>query len=56
MADDNPLHYLPPGWTEEQYRNATDEDFEGLPDDVCWSCHVRRTETVEDLVVPVATR
>ncbi|PSK60599.1 hypothetical protein B9Z65_749 [Elsinoe australis] len=32
--DDDALHYLPPGWTEEQYQNATDEDFENLPDEV----------------------
>ncbi|KAF2154795.1 hypothetical protein K461DRAFT_102381 [Myriangium duriaei CBS 260.36] len=32
--DDDPLHYLPPGWTEEQYQNATDEDFDNLPDEV----------------------
>jgi hypothetical protein len=34
VEDVDVLHYLPPGWTEEKYGNATDEDFENLPDDV----------------------
>lgn len=34
MAEDDPLHYLPPGWTEEKYANATEADFESLPDEV----------------------
>lgn len=38
MADDEEaLRYLPPGWTEEKYANATDEDFDSLPDDVSYS-------------------
>lgn len=34
--DEEALRYLPPGWTEEKYANATDEDFENLPDDVSY--------------------
>jgi len=35
MSDEEALHWLPPpGWTEEKYANATDEDWEALPDEV----------------------
>ncbi|KAF7505725.1 hypothetical protein GJ744_000491 [Endocarpon pusillum] len=34
VVADDPLHYLPPGWTEEKYANATDEDWENQPDEV----------------------
>ncbi|KAI6841913.1 hypothetical protein KC365_g14158 [Hortaea werneckii] len=31
---DNPrLTYLPPGWTEEKYKNATDQDYESLTEE-----------------------
>lgn len=36
MVDDDEsiLHYLPSGWTEERYKNATDEDWESLVEEV----------------------
>jgi hypothetical protein len=34
LSDEEALHWLPPGWTEETYANATDEDWEGLSDEV----------------------
>lgn len=30
MAKDSVLTYLPTGWTEERYKNATDDDWEML--------------------------
>ncbi|KAI4745956.1 hypothetical protein E4T50_03666 [Aureobasidium sp. EXF-12298] len=32
MVKDSILTYLPPGWTEERYENATDDDWETLPE------------------------
>jgi hypothetical protein len=34
MADDQILHYLPPGWTEEMYQNQTDAALEALSEQV----------------------
>ncbi|RMX77205.1 hypothetical protein D0869_10055 [Hortaea werneckii] len=33
MTDNPILSYLPPGWTKERYRNATDQDFESLTEE-----------------------
>lgn len=34
MADNPILSYLPPGWTEEKYKNASDADYEALTEEV----------------------
>lgn len=34
MADDSILRYLPPGWTEDRYKNASDDDYEALTEEV----------------------
>ena len=34
MAHDSILTYLPSGWTEEKYKNATDGDWEELSEEV----------------------
>jgi hypothetical protein len=34
MAKDTVLTYLPTGWTEEKYKNSTDDDWEDLPEHV----------------------
>ncbi|KAK6008146.1 hypothetical protein QM012_000049 [Aureobasidium pullulans] len=33
MANDSILTYLPTGWTEERYKNATDDDWESLTEE-----------------------
>lgn len=34
MANNSILTYLPNGWTEERYKNATDDDWETLSEEV----------------------
>lgn len=34
MANHPTLAHLPPGWTEDKYQNATDQDFEALTEGV----------------------
>lgn len=34
MAAGSILHYLPPDWTEETYKNPSDADYEGLSKEV----------------------
>jgi hypothetical protein len=34
MATNSILTYLPDGWTEERYKNATDDDWETLSEEV----------------------
>ncbi|KFZ17231.1 hypothetical protein V502_04663 [Pseudogymnoascus sp. VKM F-4520 (FW-2644)] len=33
VSDEEALHWLPPKWTEEKYADATDEDWETMPDE-----------------------
>ncbi|KAI6811558.1 hypothetical protein KC332_g14282 [Hortaea werneckii] len=33
MANNPATTYLPPGWTEEKYKNATDQDYEALTEE-----------------------
>lgn len=40
MSDEEALHWLPPGWTEKRYANATDEDWEAMSDEVSYCLHV----------------
>ncbi|OBT76557.1 hypothetical protein VF21_05372 [Pseudogymnoascus sp. 05NY08] len=34
MSEEEALRWLPPGWTEERYANATDEDWEVMSDEL----------------------
>lgn len=36
MSEEEALRWPPPGWTEERYANATDEDWEVMSDEVSY--------------------
>lgn len=44
MSEEEALRWLPPGWTEEKYASATDEDWEALLDDVSWWTYILGSE------------
>jgi ferritin-like protein len=48
MADDQILHYLPPGWTEEMYQNQTDAALETLSEQV--RGHITKSKREENKI------
>jgi hypothetical protein len=50
MAKGSILTYLPTGWTEERYKNATDDDWQALPE------HVSLTFPIPFLAAIVLTK